>query len=309
MKFPSFTSNSKGLLAAAGVLLVSLAIQAQLSRAYYLEPQIVKARSLARNPIDVLYLSDSTNFFASVLDHRPDRISTFLAERLPDLKVDFIDDGGYNVGVHLDYVRFFATQGKLPPFVVLPINMESFSPSYENSSHYQFIKQRWSLRYGMPFATAYRPLKVFKFPLDSLDRDRVFPPLPEPTETDPVRAHIERLYLHPLDEHRQRLSMLATFVSEVRNAGSEPILFVLPIDFESGEAVFGRTFRDVVSRNIAQVKATLALNGMDVLDLSHDLRSDCFQWKEAGPLMNPHLSQCGREYVADQVANRIKALR
>lgn len=309
MKSPSSISNSKGLLSIAIVIGAAIAIQAYLTREYYLEPQVAKARNLARRPVDVLYLSDSTNFFASTLDSRKDRVSEFLAERLTDLNVDYIDDGGYNIGVHLDYIRYFVNHGKLPRFVILPINMEGFSPSYENNPRYQFIKQRWTLRYGIPFATAYRPLKVFKFPFDSLDRERVFPLVPETTETDAVRIHVERLYLHPLEEQRQRLAMLSTFASEVKSAGSEPVFFILPIDFDSGESVFGHKFHDVVSSNIARVKSNLGRLGVNVLDLSHDLKSDCFQWQEAGPLMNPHMSQCGREYVADQVAKQINYLR
>src|SRR4051794_13310778 len=127
----------------------------------------------------------------------------------------------------------------------------------------------------MSFLVGYRPLLVFKFPFQKID-DLVVLQVPALHDQDPERRNTERLYLTPIASDRQKPRYLAEFTQVVRAKAK-------------------------------RISDTPAVVNEQVLDLSYSLPTKDFAWRQLG-LVNNHLAHAGREFVARQLALRIRNL-
>jgi hypothetical protein len=83
-----------------------------------------------------------------------------------------------------------------------------------------------------------------------------------------------------------------------------PIVYVTPLDVESGQQAVGPDLVTQVQKNVEVIRKTLEPEGVPLLDLSGSLAARDFDWfRQKTP--NEHLKQSGRLLVAEKLAAEI----
>ena len=143
-----------------------LGVQATVALAYpaRIPSEILAFEALLREGVDVLYLGDSTLWYPRGDSTTPQILQTLL----PQQQVGEISHAAYGFEVYRAYAEELAQQLQddetlqPPTWVVLPINMRSFSPEWNLRPGYQFVEEQTVLRLGVPLARfVARPLDIF----------------------------------------------------------------------------------------------------------------------------------------------------
>jgi hypothetical protein len=246
---------------------------------------------------------------------------------LPGMTVAAIDQGAYHGGIYAEFARYIRHAGGGPRAVVVPVNLRTFSVGWWQRPDYQFVKERALLRYGRsPLVRPYlRPLMVFnameRGPLGTVEF-RALPVYDGRTvvgrvedfensvrfktfSNETLRDKLIYYYMASLDADHPLLTDLEAVVAAFRDSGTRAVLYVTPVDHETGVRALGPRFADRLRENIALIGRRLAAHGTDVLDLGFDLAADAFAWNPGYP--NEHLTEHGRRHVAARLAERVTA--
>jgi hypothetical protein len=107
-----------------------------------------------------------------------------------------------------------------------------------------------------------------------------------------------------LPQHRKVISLVET-AKLLEENNIKGIFYFTPIDWETGEKYFPGEFAKRLNQNIQLIVSLMPKKGIELLNLSMDLKSDFFYWTL---YPNEHMTQQGRLYVAEQLCNKIKNL-
>jgi acetyl esterase/lipase len=226
--------------------------------------------------------------------------------------------------------------GGAPQTLVLPINLRSFSPAWDRRPAFQFEEEHRILTMGLPWARLlFRPLEVFGFFRPSISqRDFLDTPvydgdvrvgqvrdfetlaadevLQEDVENayrevaledaETAQAVLTYHYMFNLDPDHRKLDAMTAVAELAAERGVRVIFYITPVNVEQGERFLGRAFTERFTDNVQVVKSRLdaaSLDNVTMLNLAFDLPAYDLTDME-------HLTETGKEYVAEQVAMAVR---
>ncbi|HOW36095.1 MAG TPA: hypothetical protein PL155_06760 [Candidatus Omnitrophota bacterium] len=281
---------------------------------------------------DVIYLGDSAVNWSAASDANDSSMPALLALLVRPARVVKVTHAAYQTDVFDVYSRYVVRKGYRPGYVVVPVNMRSFSPEWDLQPLWQFDRERIILNYkDTPVMKFMKPLSVFKIfePRISqfayeyapvfdgtryLGRVRDFdnPGYYFPTDEN-VRKKLMFRFLYTLTPRHRKIQSLLDTVRTLKAAGIQPIVYVTPLDYQTIEKYLGTEFRVRLRDNVAVLRSLLEKEGVDLFDFSTALSREFFGWVEDSEVLrypNEHLRLKGRMFVVYALAENtaLKAL-
>ena len=312
----------KIVMFAAMLLLSQLALSSVLMRRLdvYRDLEAIKSA-------DVVLFGDSTNSFAWKADGDKRSIKDFLAELLSKYKVDAVAQAGYHMPVFAAYSNIMASLTQRPKYIVIPINLRSFSPCWLDNPARSFPELNPTLQWGPWMYTALiEPLKTLNGAGDSklkktqaeyldspvFDRDirvgavRDFKNIEVGVGTDKLddagkKTFIAYINCLHFDKNHPQLRWLRETILSARKAGVAPIVYITPSNYELASDWYGPEFQARTAESIAIIQAVLAEFKLSAIDMSFDLTRENF----FDPIPSEHMKEAGRRHVAMRIAESI----
>lgn len=283
--------------------------------------------------VDILYFGDSTVWYPRGSQTTPQMLQEYFTERT----VGEVSHAAYNSDLYLAYVqallRNTADRDYRPEWVIIPINMHSFSPEWDQRPEYQFTEEKRVLAQGITWSRLFgRPLNVFggydspitseQYRSTAVYSDTVvvgtvadfeealgsarleekenarfvyYQTLPE---EDSVENMLIYYYMTPLTADHRKVQSLLQIVSLLQDAEIGLLFYITPVDTELGDVYLGESFRERFTANKTLLLDLLAEENVPVLDLSYDLEPFYFSDSE-------HLHQDGKRYIAERLVAQI----
>jgi len=275
----------------------------------------------------VIYFGDSVMRTVHPQDRDKRPIYLMLQKNLPDDLVASIDQMAYHPGIYEAYVRNIAqSRFKELKYVIVPINLRTFSPEWDKRPQYQFEKEKWLLSYE------YTPLYSFLHFLFSIRAINLEPISDVSFLQTPIylgekqvgivsdfenysykefseenfRKKAIYYYLYDLHSEHRKLQSLINIAHILHEKNIEVVFYITPIDIESGEKILPNQFKKQVITNASTIVNEIENEGFTVLNLVDALLADAFHWNV---YINEHLNMKGRIFVAEKIAEDISRFR
>jgi hypothetical protein len=271
----------------------------------------------ANHPSPVtLFLGDST--LQAISNHDNDRrcLGEMLDEAVPcQLGLARISRDGYHPGIFWMITHTLAALKRFPKYIVLPINMRSFSPQWDLHPVHQHVREVVEIRdwlgrsgyaanelKGIDQQTSnddYLSTRV-NYPLTDLTRIEQFIriELSRPKTDKEKHERWRQLFifnqLHPLAPTHRKFCMIEKAVQMLRLGGVRLLCYITPINVEAGERFVGLEFKRLFQKNVALTVGRLQQAGGDkirIYDWSMCFGSNRFTFAED---RSEHLNQYGR---------------
>lgn len=280
-------------------------------------PQQVKEFKETHRTASILYFGDSTIRTTALQDRDKRAIFEYLDESTPHSVAGLTHDG-FDAQIFYEYARVLSFTPKQKRYVIMPINLRSFSDTWS----YDFSDQKKYLSLmGTPLYPYITFIDNFKIPLShntpqfqgekveygKYDKEvkKLFLKNKIVSYDEGMRMRIASYYLYTLSQNNTQLNALVAATKLLKNTNTQVIFYITPVDFQTGEKYFGKDFEIITKKNASLISSTITKNGGDVVDLSHTLKSSNFAWQGIG-FINEHLNEKGRKFVAASLAKRIK---
>jgi len=267
-------------------------------------------KSLKKSP-DILIFGDSTDWYTADEDKDKRSISLMLKKMIPRYSIVSITHPAYHPDVYAAFCQYIVRQKNQPRVIVVPINMRCFSPEWDMSPHYQFIKERIILEGGLK-KVFYKPLRVLNVFKEVTREEYLDTPVYDGNRKvgqiknmGGIKQQFLLKYMYSLDERHRKVRSLLKIARQLSKNNIKVIFYLTPIDYQAGEKYFPGRFKKQLTHNTGFLVSLLSKES--VLDLSMDLTSDYFAWKKKGSV-NEHLNQAGRRYVAEKLAKELKTV-
>ena len=280
-----------------------------------------------RTDTEIIYFGDSTIHHFSEQDRDRRAISQILEDSLDGLKVGKVAAAAYNAEVFEAYVDYLLRNDGDPDVVILPINVRTFSPEWDQRPEYQFEGEKLYARLCCRTAALmfYRPGRILgdMRPISPVEyrstavhvgaeqvgvvRDFDGPRFRH-VSPENMRKKLVLRYMGDVDRNHRKLRALKRVVHRLRRADIDPVLYLTPVDQETGEKFLGPAFRRQLATNVAVIQNVAAQAGASVMDLSSALPARAFNWGRypADHLYpNEHMKELGRQYVAERLKQEI----
>lgn len=311
------------------LLLGALLLPFQLLVGGVLETEPLPARdrldAIVKSRADVLFFGDSVSTATRSDDQDKRPLDLFLEERLPGRRVGRVGGNAHFMDVHLAYLEYALASSYRPRIVVVPLNPRSFSPLWDKNPAFQHVKDRIRLRWGDSWGCGLaRPVMGYRLYDRAPASEGEWLEVPAFIGTKnigtlgqvlngkgplqlipPLERFLSLCYLNPVTEGHRHLVALGRIAALCRQEGIPLLVYVTPVDMESGERWIGPAFREIVGNNLDVVRRSLSAHGVNLLDLSALLEAAAFAWKD---FPNEHLAEDGRRRLAEAIASAIVSL-
>lgn len=279
--------------------------------------------------LQIIYFVDSVNDTADSLDKDRGAINVFLERLLVRYRVGVLGQPAAQPDVFAAYATYVSRLKKPPDYLIIAVNMRSFSEMWDKEPSYQFEDQK---RYFRIFAdTAFMPFWPFFsnnasfFSPDSLPENKypnnpIFNKLEKlgfmkdekyiyklVSSGDPTKDLIEWNYMYPLTKDHRKIKSLLEIADTFASKKTKLIYYFTPINYQPKKAYRGNEFETQLKKNVNLVKSLLLKKHVTVLDLSMSLPSEAFDKRE-GLYASEHMAEKGRRFVAESLANEIKKI-
>lgn len=309
------------------IILIVIVYVLQLWVVRYFPPDIggeVRQMETALNQKkDIFYFGDSILFTTGINDTDIRTIPSMLESNLSRLSVGMVEHPANSAPVYLEYCRYLSRNKYKPKIVVIPISMRNFSLEWETNPGKQFMEERYNFKFiktpiypFLQFLISFKVLKLYPRTYDafyqtpfnykgkSLGKIGDYFGNKYKTYSDEnMKKQISIYYLYQLNSTDSVLSSIKEIANQCNFA--KVVFYITPVNFQLGQKFLGNDFARQVNQNIKVLKQTLSENNSTYLDLSHSLSSSAFYWQDE-LYMNEHLNQTGRQFVASNVAAKIK---
>jgi hypothetical protein len=242
---------------------------------YLVLKRFVEAFSGAHPP-DTLMFGDSVALRVADDDLSGETLGGIVSAGIAPGRFHLVADSGYHIGVFEQYCRLLEHLPRRPELVVLPINLRSFSPTWDLNPLYQFMAEIEVLK---SFEVALPCYRISQIAMDrygdeeqicssSIDESSItlkqFQELIEKTPahgSDDWRNRLHNIFkwhygvLINLD-HRKLLSLKNT-IEKLQGLGIPVYAYFTPINHESGWRFCGPKFEDIVKKNISTIQTAL----------------------------------------------------
>lgn len=216
----------------------------------------------------------------------------------------------HGIGLRAQYNIFHAQikNGMMPKRLLLQISMDTLVAKDHLLPHTQHVELLEKL-----LETQENPAKEFLEYVETA-RQRSKHPLMEPFKSQggkephsnvKIRNYFQYYYMGSLDRGTEGLIYLAKILDEAFAQKIDVLLFVLPVNYQLAEKLFGDKFREKYEENLSKVKEVTANKNIRFLDLSYNVESELFAWPEAP---NASLNCQGRKKVTELLCQAIEEM-
>jgi len=292
---------------------------------------------LSQDPADVLCFGDSINRACGARDKDRRAISLLLQEK-GDYGLIHADGPASSAIIYQDWLKIVATLPHRPEFVIMPINMRSFSGAWFTNPDYLFELERvrGRLRYlGLSIAglgqyldcrftgriarekLAWRRAPVVYGDLDlgtraSIDeRGLVNSNVPleylEGHDFDqPLAVQFRYHYMNVITRQHGMFAAMDKSIAGAVACGSRVICYVSPINYEDGARIVGPEFTKRLRANLAVIEDYFVGKPVRFENMATSLSADYFVDKRT---TSEHVNSAGREFIAARLHEIIQRER
>lgn len=273
---------------------------------------------------DIIYFGESTVFTVDPEDKNKSPIDDMLQQLLPEYRLGSIAHDAFHLQLYEDFCTYIARKPYHPRLLIVPVNLATVSPYWDDRPEYQFERIALFLRHDTWwFRAFYRPLAAFgAFNLNPVsqkafdnvivyDEGRPVGRMKDFTDDRYMNVTEENMrdqlivrYMHQITPEDLKMQALCRIADIPPHTDMEVLFYVTPVDYETGDKYLGARFSAHIRESVRLVKRLLAEKGITPLDLSLDLSADKFHWGSRYP--NEHLNERGRRYVAEQLAAAVR---
>lgn len=274
-----------------------------------------------KDKADVIIFGDSTMVASDYkdIDKRP--IYMMLQDKLPNLKVKAIDDLAYASDVYLEQVKYIVRNKFKPKLVIIPINIRSFSPQWDQRPDFQFEMDKLTLRYKDTPVFPYLKflININLFNLIPISKSQFYnTPVYSGGELigtmkdfegseykNYTESHQNNIilvsYTYTLSKNHRKLKAFEEIADLLSSNNIKTIFYLTPVDYETIEKYAGSLAKNQMSQNIDLIKNSLSEKPVILLDLAFKLPTSEFGWRDS-MYVNEHLNQNGRQFIASELA-------
>jgi hypothetical protein len=279
--------------------------------------------TIVSSPPATLFVGDSSVLWTKANDVDRRSIGRMFEEQAPGTHV--LASAAYTAELwHLE-VQELLRRGVRFRTLLAPVNLRSFSTSWDRHPTYQFAKEKAFLSLPEPLRGFYWPLlslqAIKAVPISQRDYDSspvfdgrlVVGTVRDFEDARPLLGPAKRLkrdfvyhYMEQLGPEQRNLRAFVTLATSLRERGIRAVFYVTPVDVETADRALGPRFRQQIGANVATVRRALAPTGAELIDLSFDVPASAFDYSEAP---NEHLKPEGRIQVAGRLTEIVGAPR
>ncbi len=276
---------------------------------------------------DVIYFGDSTLHSVNKIDHDKTPLYGLVSEKLSPLSLGIIMHDSYQSEIELAYTKEMLKQKYFPKYIIVPINLRSFSPEWDLRPGFQFPDERVFLTY------IHTPLEIFipffenfQVPeINSFD-ERIYHSAPVyngdifigtapqmedtthvPEYTDRLKQLMTYFYMNRIHNNHRKLKALVEIARLLKGTKTKVIFYITPIDIDTGNSLLGKDFEGRIAENSKLISKAL-MPYAHVINASNMLHTRDFSWKAEGWYANEHLLESGRKILSDKIAKDINIL-
>jgi hypothetical protein len=256
-------------------------------------PSTVRAlQDALANQSDVLYLGDSTLYRGDYSEPDQRTLPAMLDELLPELNVAGVYHDAYHLELLEYFCRYAAESPNKPKYIILPINMRSFSDERVKRPEYQFAKEKLFLsNRGSFFGTFFRPFTTFKaydlqpitqeeyLDIEVFDGAELLGTYRELRSFSPEKAlplHLRACYRYQLHSDHPHIQALSRIAQLCNDANIKLIVYSTPTDYERGNEVIGEKFYYGIHSNLEEVELALIEQDIELLNMTFSLKRESF---------------------------------
>ena len=192
----------------------------------------------------------------------------------------------FHTEIYFQYCRVLSKLPIPPRLVLIPINLRSFSPSWDLNPEFQYLEHidklkakcegRISFQLGVHSISPTEILIFKSIPLEypgkplltvgdfhQISKDK---PLSDTHPQWKVRLdHVFAFhYMFPIYKQNRKLISLCNMVELLRDMQTKVLLYITPINFEAGQKYVGNQFLELVNENIQTITDALHERGISV---------------------------------------------
>ncbi|MBP3128257.1 hypothetical protein [Thalassospira sp. ER-Se-21-Dark] len=234
-----------------------------------------------------LIFGDSVALRVAKDDSDQRSLETMVADLVGEEKVCFISHSAYNSLVYSQFCNAIASLPSKPLSVVVPINLRSFSPSWDLDPKYQFVWEAAVLADLANNKQEPRPFINSTPVADAIYQSipvHLFEPEPRTIRSylDVIEAKIgpgskmewrirlkdifELFYCHQIYQKHRKLKYLRWIYKTLTRMNIGVGFYITPINYCAGEKYAGNRFVRRVKRNIEVIKNDLRSIGVDIVE-------------------------------------------
>jgi hypothetical protein len=243
-----------------------------------------------------------------------------LSDTLRDFRVAGVSGFAFQMDLYKAYCSYVFNHSITPPkFIVVELNLRSFSPEWDLRPEYQFEYEKIILENTF-LAQFYHPLSVFKYfqrdisqesfvnsyvNIDGKTVGKVNDFLKSETINEEyLKNQFLFHYLYKLDKNHRKVRAMIEIIEMASNHGSKVLFYVTPIDYNKGEHFFPKEFDKILTSHISFFHNLLTEHGAYFLDLSNSIPENYFSYGQTPE----HLKQQGRQFVASKIALEVNKI-
>lgn len=285
---------------------------------YEAPESIEKINQAKKDHANIIYFGDSTTTWSSKYDSDIRSTPLFLSDFTKDkYTVVGISHPSYGALLFDKFTQYMTDEHYYPEFIIIPINLRSFSPDWDLRPEHQFINERL---YISLHNTMLAPFLSFLLNIGLTDVNRIYDnlynlapiydrdtivginkefhdKLRDSTLPNVQNAIMfQMFYLGRIHENHRNIQSLVHIADRYQYTKTKVIFYITPIDYETGEKYFGKRFYNQMKENVTTITSELTKHNAIVLDLSATQPSKNFTWNET-TYVNEHLNQSGRSSI------------
>jgi hypothetical protein len=293
-------------------------------------PEMVRMESLAEKGTKIIYIGDST-----VCSDARDADKRDVVEMMcsgDNCSIGLVYHSSWDMKIYDAFSEYICSLPEKPEIVIVPVNLRSLSPlwylrpMYSYKYEVEVIKSKAKknpyegvlLRIVNIFSDKKRAMSsaektwldvvVFHFNGSRIGTIRDFNYAINGTEEDfekRVKDTITSSFLTNISPEHPELKNLDSLITNFRDCGVRPVIYISPIDHEYGRAWMGDEFDSIVTQKKMVIIDIGKKNGVDILDFSFMLNSSSFFDKY---YLGEHMLAPGRAKVAEALKREISML-
>ena len=267
------------------------------------------------NTYPVLYFGDSV--IKSFDDNDADKssIAEMLSTLDPKISIGDMSSPSYHLGMFEAMMVHIEQSDQKPEAVIIPINLRSFAPLWDEQPEYEFKDEMFFLTHNKLFFYFGKPMSIWhvlNLKPKSEEQFRSTPIVIKGDVVTTVGEYVDELnkrgsdeemigksyqyfYLPTISAAHRKLDSLRRIISIAHATGITLYFYVVPIDYEDGTKYVGPGFTPQIIKNARVTCEVAEEEGERCLNLVTSLKSKDF----AHPgLPNEHLKESGRRAVA-----------
>lgn len=286
------------------------------------------------SPPPLLVFGDSVFLRVATDDQFPQSLGGILGARYQD-GVFQVSGSGYHSGVFEQFSAVLATLPARPRIAIVPINLRSFSPTWDLSPLYQFhseieLLSSFDLKrldYRLHDTKPSSELEGRLVPLE-LDGEKTItlgefidiigesPATGSEAWKGRLRTIFQYHYMCPVNSAHRRIKSLKQIIRLLNGVGVAVYYYITPINYEAGIEYCGDMFIQSVEKNISEIRrevesvlsAAFTSNGVLMYrfdDLAFRFARNVFFTRHNA---TEHLRYEGRDFIARRIVEAEQAL-